>query len=182
MVHCGTALPSAAPWHVIRARARQEVRAEQNLQSGGIEVFLPRTRGSRLNVRCRSIKVMPLFPQYLFARFDLSRARDVAFTRGIQTIVRAGNNFAVVDDGIITLLKGRMDAEGLIRVGEPLQPGEKVLIEDGPFSSLTAVVERVLPHKDRVSILLSTINAPFRITIAAAGVRRFCTTTAYGRP
>jgi len=78
---------SPDPWYVIRTHSRQEFRAEDNLQSGGIEVFLPRISVERSSQRHRRAKVAPLFPQYLFARFHPeTRLNDVTFTRGVQAL------------------------------------------------------------------------------------------------
>lgn len=164
------------PWHVVRTHSRQEFRAEQNLQSGGIEVLLPRIRGPRSRRCRRDTDAAPLFPQYLFARFDaLARLHDVSFTRGIQMVLRVGGNLAVVDDHVIAFLRSHMNPNGLIAVGQPLQPGKKVIIEDGPFSALVGVVERFLPDKERVIVLLAAVQGSFRVDVAAHSVRELST-------
>ena len=171
--HC-----SSTSWYVIRTHPRQEFRAEQNLAAGAIDVFLPKMRARRPH-RCASAEATPLFPQYLFGRFDLeARLRHVMFTRGVQAPVRVGDQLATVDDAVVVFLRGRMDGDGLIRVGEPLRPGERVIIENGPFAALLGVVERVFPERERVLVLLAAIRAPVRVELAVDSVRRLPTSAA----
>jgi len=81
-------------------------------------------------------------------------------------------NLAVIDDVAIAFLKSRGLPSGLIRVGEPLQPGEKVIIEEGPFVRLVAIVERYFSERERVMVLLTTIKAPLRLDLGVQSVRR----------
>jgi transcriptional antiterminator RfaH len=57
-------------WYVVQSKPREELRAEHFLKEKGFQVYLPLmgvaiTRGFR-NV----MKEKPLFPSYLFCRFD----------------------------------------------------------------------------------------------------------------
>jgi transcription elongation factor/antiterminator RfaH len=160
-------------WHVIRTHAKQELRAEQNLRAGRIEVFLPRMAVRRTRRDHRYSEVVPLFTQYLFARFDPeTRLHDVTFTRGVQAPLRIGAELAIVDDEVIEFLRARVREDGLIHVGTALQPGERVMIEDGPFAALVGIVERVLSERERVLVLLSTVRTPLRLDLEIASVRR----------
>lgn len=164
--------PSVPAWYVVRTHPREELRSECNLQNGKIETFLPRMRARRAR-RQSHPAVLPLFPQYLFARFDpVESLHDVCFTRGVQTVLRVGAVLATVDDSAVEFLRARMDETGLIPVGEPLQPGERVVIEDGPFAQLIGVVERHLSDRERVTIFLSTVTTTFRLELPVESVRR----------
>jgi transcriptional antiterminator RfaH len=160
-------------WYVIRTHARHELRADQNLRAGGIDSFLPMIRAPRSRRYYQYSSATPLFPQYLFARFDLAaRLHDVSFTRGVQSVVYAGSSPASIDDGFIALLRSRIDPTGLIRIGEPLQPGERVIVADGPFLELAGIVERVLPERERVIVLLTAVEASVRLDLTTDAVRR----------
>jgi transcriptional antiterminator RfaH len=160
-------------WYVIRTHPRQEFRAAQNLQAGGIDVFLPRMSARRSRCGQRHTESVPLFPQYLFARFDPEvRLHDVAFTRGVQAPLRVGGTLAVIEDVALDFLRSRVQADGLIRVGEPLRPGDKIVIEEGPFEALIGVVERFCPDQERVIVLLTTVKASLRLDLEAHSVRR----------
>jgi transcription antitermination factor NusG len=159
-------------WYVIRTHPRQEFRAAENLRSCGIEIFLPRIHapGSR---RSRHTEPAALFPQYLFAQFDVqTRLRDVVFTRGVQVPLRIGSALAIVDDSMVAFLRSRVGEDGLIRIGEPLQPGERVMIEDGPFAALVGIVERIMSERERLIVLLATVRTPLRVEVEIQSVRR----------
>jgi len=161
----------SAPWYVVRTHRKQEFRAEQNLLAGGLDVFLPRIRPPRAR-RARQRDVLPLFPQYMFVRYaDVESLHDVTFTRGIQAVLRVGECLATIDDGVIDFLRSRMDESQIIRVGEPVRPGEQVVIEDGPFAALVGVVERLLPDKERVVVLLTLLRAQVRVEVPTDSVR-----------
>lgn len=161
------------PWYVVRTHPRQEIRAQQNLDAGGIETFLPKMHGRRSRRGAGEMEGAPLFPQYLFARFDLRmRLRDVSFARGVQALLRTGATLAVVDHAVVEFLRSRVDADGLIRVGAPLRPGEEIVIEDGPFAALVGVVERFVPERERVTVLLTAVQWPYRVDVPADAIRR----------
>src|SRR5215213_2700382 len=65
--------PGAAPrWYVVRTHLKQESRAEFNLKAWNVEVFSPLVKERRVN-EFSSVAVAytaPLFPRYIFARFD----------------------------------------------------------------------------------------------------------------
>ena len=71
-----TDLPATA-WFCVKSRPRQEAVAERNLRSlGEVEVVLPRLRRTRRGHDKNKVVVEPLFPGYLFLRFDPAALRD----------------------------------------------------------------------------------------------------------
>jgi len=117
-------------------------------------------------------RIAPLFPQYVFARFEpAARLHDVLFTRGVQAPLLVGGNLATVEDAAVEFLRCRVREDGLIPVGEPLQPGERVLIDEGPFAEWVGVVERFVSERDRVIVLLSSVSG-VRVDVRTEAVRR----------
>lgn len=158
-------------WYVIRARHWHESRAEANLSRGGIETFLPWVRSASRHTRKGGGREA-LFPQYLFARFDPAISlHDVTFTRGVQGIVRVGGQLATVDDDLIEFFHSRVDEHGLIPLGRRVEPGVRVTIQSGPFTDLAGIVERSLPARERVIVLLTSIAFPLRVELPADDIR-----------
>lgn len=152
-------------WYVVRSHRGHEARVESNLARGRIETLLPwvRTASRRRTTPGRE----PLFPQYLFARFDPERSlHDVTYTRGVQAVVRVGGELGAVDDDAIEFFRSRMDEHGCIALRQSAA-GESVTIERGPFAELTGVVERSLPARQRVIVLLTSVGASMRVEVAA---------------
>lgn len=157
-------------WYVVRVHHRHESRAEMNLNAGHIETFLPWVRVP--DRRRRPEKREPLFPQYLFARFDAEQSlHDVTFTRGVQRVVNVGDAFATVDDEVIDVFRSRIDEHGAIPLGRPLEAGDRVRIDHGPFADLAGVVERILPAHERVLLLLTTVGTKMRVEVPLGDVR-----------
>lgn len=163
--------PDSSHWFVIRTHRRQESRAQANLNLGRIETFLPLARST--SRRHRTMQVLEaLFPQYLFARFDPRVAlHDVTFTRGVQSIVRVGGELATADDSLIDFLRMRMGDKGFIALGQKATPGEVVTIERGPFAELAGIVERNLPGRQRVIVLLATVESHVRVEVPTEDLR-----------
>ena len=78
-------------WYVIRTKPHQERQAEFHLRQLSVETFLPLLRHNKRIRRQEKTVVEPLFPRYLFARFDINdRYRAVNYARGVLKIVEIG--------------------------------------------------------------------------------------------
>jgi transcriptional antiterminator RfaH len=155
--------PHGSPsWYVIHTKIRQEDRANQNLRAWGVETLLPRRRG-----RTRSAAGVPLFARYLFARFDpVSMLQKVRFTRGVHRVVSFDQELAMVPEPIIDLIRARMDAGGLVALGEPWKAGDRLLIRRGPMKDFVAVFDDALNNDDRVAVLLTAVRGHIRVIVA----------------
>ena len=60
-------------WYVVHTQANGEERARANLERQGFEVYLPRYLKHRRHARRTGPVRRPLFPCYLFVRFDRAR-------------------------------------------------------------------------------------------------------------
>src|SRR5690242_12383861 len=78
-------------WYALQVRTGMEKLASAGLRGKGYEEFLPLYRTQRRwSDRVKEIEV-PLFPGYLFCRFDpLDRLIPVLSTPGVSRIVAAG--------------------------------------------------------------------------------------------
>jgi transcriptional antiterminator RfaH len=167
------ALGDRCRWYVVQTKPKQETRAEANLQRWEIQTLAPKLREPQLRKSGEvSYRVTPLFPNYVFARFDAEAlAAKVRLTRGIQRIVGLGEPATPVDDGIITLIQLRIAENGFVRLPEA-QLGDVVEIVEGPLRSFVGIFERRVSARDRVVVLLTTIGARARVQVAAAAIRR----------
>jgi transcriptional antiterminator RfaH len=71
-----------------------------------------------------------------------------------------------VPDEVITDLRTRLDETDLKVFPDAVQPGDEVVIADGTFMGITAVVQRLLPAKDRVRVLLEFLGRPVETELA----------------
>ena len=155
-------------WYVIHTKPMQEERAASNLSAWGIEILAPKINEPRYNPYSgKAIRIVkPLFPRYIFARFNARELlHKVSFTRGLQGVVSFGDGPCTVDDEIIELLKARQGSDGLIQLGEYLSPGDKVIIKDGPLKNFVGIFEGNVKENDRISIMLTTVRYQNHIVI-----------------
>ncbi|QOC23428.1 transcription/translation regulatory transformer protein RfaH [Wenzhouxiangella sp. AB-CW3] len=162
-------------WRAVLCRPKQERKAEAHLEHQGFEVFLPRLRARRL-LRGRPIaRVEPLFPRYLFVRLE-AFADDwstIRSTRGAIGLVRFGNEFPVLEDGIIYELRARQDDQGLIDLSAAMdvRANDPVEITSGAMAGLRAVF-RARTGEDRVIVLLKLLNKEREIELPRDHIRK----------
>ncbi len=155
-------------WYAINTKPGQEDRADNNLRAWQVETFNPRFQERRHNQYNGKVVhlIKPLFPQYIFARFNAYRLfNKVSYTRGVHAVVSFGGWPIPIDDQVIEMLKARTAESGLIRMEESLKPGDKVMIKDGAFKDLTGIFERGVKDIDRIIILLSCVSYQGRIIV-----------------
>jgi hypothetical protein len=88
-----------------------------NLRRQGFATLLPRVRG-------RS-GFGPLFPRYLFAGYDAEHdPRPMRSTLGVLYVVHCGDRPARVPPEVISEVRGRMDAHGVVTVDAAPAPDE----------------------------------------------------------
>jgi transcriptional antiterminator RfaH len=159
-------------WRLIRTKSGKERSVLERLVPELPALFLPQMKTRALRRGKLIDRVVPLFPCYLFARFDVqSQYRRVRYTPGIREVLSAGGEFSIVPREIVEDLQQRC-AHGPIEISpEPLRHGERVRVMDGPFRGIDAVFESYLPGNERVRILLSTLsNAGPRIVLSSASI------------
>jgi transcriptional antiterminator RfaH len=148
-------------WYVVHTNPKQEERANSNLRAWGVETLNPKLRKRRCNqfTGALSYIAQPLFPRYIFAKFDAARQLPkIWFTRGVHEIVNFGGKPASVDEDIIRLIHERIDKNGFVREDEEIKRGDKVVVNGGPLRNLMGVFDHELKEKDRVMVLLTAIS------------------------
>ena len=153
-------------WYALNTKTRCEAIACASLDRHGVEVFLPMLRERKvLRGECRST-TSPLFPRYLFAKFDVSsQLRAVTYARGVKSIVTFGGDPSMVDESIIQAIRSRA-TDGVIELSEDrFSPGQIVRIQDGPLCGLEAVFEKKLDGTSRAVLLLRAMSFQARVIL-----------------
>jgi len=153
-------------WYAIHTKPRQEALAQTSLQREKIETLFPKLRRRRTIRRVRRWVTGPLFPCYIFARFDADTSRRlVRYANGVTNIVSFGTKPAIVDDNIVAAILQHAE-EDVVTVAPPkLKPGDVVEIQEGPLRGLQGVFERDMSDSDRVVVLLETIASAARVQV-----------------
>jgi transcription antitermination factor NusG len=157
-------------WYACYTRARAEKRVNDLLIERGIEAFLPLVpRVSQWKDRRKTVE-WPLFPSYVFGRFDLSDVHIVLATPGVVCLVKAGGRPVPIDEAelenvrrfVEVLRSGEVDQQP-----EPcsfLTAGEWVEVAEGPWAGLKGVVVDSRGRK-RVRIGLHAIGQGMEVHI-----------------
>ncbi len=146
-------------WYVVNAKSRQEKVAKQRLFQFGVEAFFPECQENRLIRGKHQVVTVPLFPGYLFARFDvMSHYRAVRYSHGVRGVVSYGSDPVEMDESVIIMLKSNLE-NGHVNIRPPaFKPGQPVRIQSGYFEGLEAVFEREVAAQHRVILLLNTLH------------------------
>ena len=94
-------------WYCVHTRPLKESQTVSYLQESlGLETYFPRLKRQRTIRRVRRIVTSPLFPRYLFCRFDSSdRYRAVRYAPEVIDVVSFGESPTIVSDAVIAELK-----------------------------------------------------------------------------
>ena len=144
-------------WYALYTKPRKEHQVDATLRGQGIETYLP-TVQRKVRRRDRPDRVV-YFPCYLFARIDLTVVprSTIDWMPGIRRIVGTGGQPAIVDDGIVEMVRQRLDVIEEVGYGN-LKQGDRVRIISGPLRDLEAVFDKPMSAANRVRILLDVVG------------------------
>lgn len=147
-------------WYLVYTKPKNEDIVSQKFTEAGFEVLNPKLKERKVYRRKLQDIISPLFPCYIFVRFDGSKDyRLVKYTRGVKSIICAGASPSVLPEEIINSILARMEGGVVTVKPQDLRRGEEVVIKAGPLEGFSAVFESELKGPERVSILLAAINA-----------------------
>ncbi len=153
-------------WYAVHTKPRQENVAQTSLEREGLTTFFPKLRRRRTIRRVRKWVINPLFPGYLFARFDADRqARLVKYANGVINIVSFGGKPALVEEALLDQIRAHAEQDVVTVQPTHFQPGEAVEIQAGPLRGLQGIFEREMSDSERVIILLDTLAKGARVEI-----------------
>lgn len=155
-------LDGTIQWYAIYTKKHKEHYADIKLLQAGVETFLPLILAP---VR-RKMQLRPLFPCYLFARFDAGRwLYSFNHLEGVNKVVSFNGRPIPVDPAIIAGLRSRMGEAGcLVQTASLVEAGQRVRLRGGLFDGYEGKIEELRP-RDRVVVLLNTIVSRARLEI-----------------
>ena len=127
------------PWFALQVRTQHERGVAEFLRGSGYEWFLPLYKcRKRWSDRIKEVEI-PLFPGYLFCRFNPVNRLPILKTPGVIQIVGCNREPSVIDEKEISAI------QTLVSSGIPNQPwpylhtGDRVQIESGPLRGTTGI-------------------------------------------
>jgi transcriptional antiterminator RfaH len=163
---------STARWYLIQAKPREDERAFEHLGRQGFQCYRPTHPVERLRYGRRQAGIESLFPGYFFIHLNCvnDNWRPIRSTRGVIRIVSFSDEPLPVADEIIAGIQARLERKP--SVPQPyFEPGDRVLITEGPFSQLEAIFVST-DGKERVTLLLTMMQRDQALNFPVAIVRK----------
>lgn len=151
---------TTSSWHVAETRPRAEAIAQRHLERQGFDSFCPRFRKTRRHARRVESLLVPVFPGYVFVRFDARRDHwlPINGTTGIKRLVgSATGSPRPMPPAVMEALFTRCEGDVIHHLWPTLTPGQQVRLASGPFATALATIER-LDDNGRVRVLLDILG------------------------
>jgi transcription antitermination factor NusG len=153
-------------WFALSTMSRHERLAAHQIQSRGVQTFLPMTTEiHRWSDRKKKVEV-PIFPGYLFIRAEMCPEvrRAVLFARGIVSFVGIAGQPIPIPEHEISALQRLLQAETFCSPHAFLKVGQRVRIHGGSLDGIEGILSRV-EGSDRVVISVENIQRSVAIRV-----------------
>jgi transcription antitermination factor NusG len=142
-------------WFALRVRRRRENSVASHLSAKGYELFLPLyTCTKRWSDRIRKVE-RPLFPGYLFCRFDPGNRLPVLKTPWLLQIVGFSQIPVPIDDEEIGAIRILVASGAGPEPWPYLKTGERVRIRSGPLRGVVGLLTQY--HENRKLVVSVTL-------------------------
>jgi transcription elongation factor/antiterminator RfaH len=135
-----TASAGRHPWYGIRTRSNQERLAASALAGKGFECYLPTHRSRRRWSDRVVFAEAPLFPGYLFCRFNPKKRLPILSTPGIVQIVGFGKEPAAIPDAEIDAIQTVLIANPNAEPCSFLRAGHRVRVQNGVLKDVEGIL------------------------------------------
>ena len=150
-------------WYPVYTNSRAEKKAYQELQKKGIEAYLPLRKEVKQWSDRKKVVEEPLFKSYLFVHISNKEHAEVLMTPGINRFLYFSGKIAVMPDKQMEDLKLLLASiEDLELIDYDIQPGERVLVNAGPFKGMIAELVSI---KNKKSLILKLENLGYALEI-----------------
>tara|TARA_Y100001956_G_scaffold75408_1_gene83348 strand:- start:3380 stop:3877 length:498 start_codon:yes stop_codon:yes gene_type:complete len=142
-------------WYLLYCKRSEQQRAKLHLENQGVECYYPETQIEKIVRGKRQVKTEPLFPSYIFARFDVEQGptfTTVRSTRGVVDFVRRGSLPQVLQGDLILTMKEIEKLQAAPTQDALPEKGDAVNVLTGQFAGIEAIYQE--PDGETRSILL----------------------------
>jgi transcriptional antiterminator RfaH len=143
-------------WYLAKSGPRKERLLISNLTRWDVQTFYPYIRRGG----AENGKFEPLFPTYVFCRFDPTHPnwQAIRWAPGLSYFLHLGDELATLPDEVVGFLRLRTESwnEGAIR--QRFGDGDAVTIVGGPFQGLNAIFKSYVRSRDRCHVLLQAVE------------------------
>jgi transcriptional antiterminator RfaH len=151
-------------WYVAQTKFARKSGRNNSCRVRGDVPAADALRGPPAQWQGQGVTPQPMFPNYIFVRFDPEVVHTTAIkaTRGISTLISFGGLPSVVPDSVITQLSQGWSSAPPETVAP--QHGDRVMLRDGAFEGIEAVWYEPDGMK-RAMLLLNLMNQQVRVPV-----------------
>lgn len=140
MIQLPMLMNTTTPWFVLQTKPRNEIQVERILTHKGYECFLPTYRQKR-QWSDRVVEVeLPLFPMYVFCRFNLTALGKAVLTPGVNRVVGFGGRPVEVEVNEIEALQLLAQSNFLSEPWAYIPKGTLVQVKTGPLAGAHGII------------------------------------------
>jgi len=167
-------LAAGLPWFALQVRTRYEKNVATFLDGKGYEWFLP-TYVSRRRWSDRTKELeLPLFPGYLFCRFNPQERLPILKTPGMISIVGTAKTPTPVDASEIIALRTLVASDVPRQPWPFLKIGQRVRIDHGSLEGLEGILLQI-KGRDRIILSVSLLQRSVAAEVDSSWVTPICT-------
>lgn len=186
-----------ARWHIVHCVGKSDRHVVDWLKRLELETYYPGVREMRAvpkkelsqkqrksGVKVMRPQVVPLFPRYMFVRFDMGKNgwRDMFRIAGVGGMVCHGEMPVWVPDGLIDDIRGK-EVDGAVPGKTPahliFKVGEEVRVSGGPFASFLGVVDRLptaaieeIDPDDRIKVVIDIFGRSTSVDLEISQIEK----------
>src|ERR1700730_17421627 len=128
------------PWFALQVRARHETNIGEMLRGKGYDPFLPLYKCRRRWSNRYKMLELPLFPGYLFCRFDVHNRLTILKTPGVILVLGISRTPVPIDDAEIDAIRTIVGSRLQSQPRPFLQLGTRVRREHGALCGLEGIL------------------------------------------
>jgi len=151
-------------WFALQVRSRWEGATAGLLRGKGLETLQPTfTTKRKWSDRFKVVEA-PLFPGYVFCRFDVHDRLPVLITPGVISVVGSGKTPIAVDDTEILSIQAAIGSGIHMEPWPYVQIGERVRLKDDVLDGIEGILTS-FKGSDRVVISVSLLRRSVALEI-----------------
>ena len=151
-------------WFALQIRSRWEGTTAGLLRGKGLETLLPTYSAKRKWSDRFKVVEAPLFPGYVFCRFDVHNRLPVLITPGVISVVGRGNTPVAVDDTEILSIQAAIGSGIHMEPWPYVEIGERIRIKDNILDGMEGILTS-FKGSDRVVISVTLLRRSVALEI-----------------
>lgn len=152
------------PWYGIRTRSNHEKVAATVLENKGYEQYLPVYRVKKRWSDRVVESDRPLFPGYVFCRFDSQKQLPILTTPGVVSVIGFGKELAPIPDSEIEAIQSVLQSGIATEPCPYLREGQRVRVNRGSLEGIEGILVKK-KNEWRMVLSVDTLQRSISIEI-----------------